>query len=93
MKILKHPEKKTFRVLLRRDQIHKIACNHLITKDMDLKPMFGSETAVCWFAMDYADEEPKVEHLAVKFKLEETKNEFKKKFEECRAQVESKVTS
>merc|ERR1711992_305084 len=50
---------------------------------MELKPMFSSETAVCYFAMDFADEEAKMEHLAVKFKLKETKDDFKAKFEEC----------
>ena len=33
--------------------------------------------------MDYAEEEAKMEHLAVRFKTAETKNEFKKVFEEC----------
>ncbi len=83
IKILKHPTKNTYRVLLRRDQIHKIACNHLISTEMELKPMFGTETALCWFAMDHADEEAKLENLAVRFKLEETKNDFRKVFEEC----------
>ena len=39
IKILKHAARKTYRVLLRREQIHKIACNHFITTDMDLKPL------------------------------------------------------
>jgi hypothetical protein len=84
IKILKHKSKKNvFRVLLRREQIHKIACNHLITVDMKLEPMFGCESAVTWFAMDHADDEPKIEKLAAKFKLVETKNDFQAKFEEC----------
>jgi E3 SUMO-protein ligase RanBP2 len=39
LKILKHTSKGTFRVLLRREQVHKIAVNHIITKDIELKPM------------------------------------------------------
>ena len=39
VKILKHPVKETFRVLLRREQVLKIAVNHAITKDIELKPM------------------------------------------------------
>ena len=39
LKILKHPAKGTFRVLLRREQVHKIAVNHAISKDIELKPM------------------------------------------------------
>ncbi len=91
IKILKNPSKHTYRVLLRRDQIHKIACNHLIKPEMELEPMFGSETAVCWFAMDYADEEPKVEKLAVRFKLAETKDDFKKVFMDCQEKLRKKT--
>ena len=89
IKILKHKAKNTFRVLLRREQVHKIACNHYITKDMELKPMFSSDTAVCYFAMDFADEEAKMEHMAVKFKLKETKDDFKNKFEECQKELDN----
>ena len=89
IKILKHPVKHTFRVLLRREQIHKIACNHLITTEMELKPMTGSETAVCWFAMDYAEDEAKMEHLAVRFKHVETKDEFQKIFEQCQKDLDA----
>ena len=39
IKILHHPQKKTYRILLRRDQIHKIACNHYINTDQKLEPM------------------------------------------------------
>ncbi len=93
MKILKHPSKNTFRVLLRREQIHKIACNHLITTDMELKPMMGSETSVSWFAMDYADEEQKLENLAVRFKLADTMNDFKKTFQECQEKLRLNTSS
>ena len=39
IKILKHKSKGTYRVLLRREQVHKIAVNHAINKDIELKPM------------------------------------------------------
>ena len=39
--------------------------------------------------MDYAEEEAKMEHLAVRFKTAETKNEFKKVFEECQVREKS----
>lgn len=93
MKILKHPQRNTFRILLRREQIHKVACNHLITKDMELKPMFGSETAVCWFAMDYAEDEAKMEHLAVRFKEVATKNDFEAKFKQCQKDLDKQPSS
>ncbi len=93
MKILKHPHNKTYRVLLRREQIHKVACNHKITTEMNLEPMVNSDNALTWFAMDYADEEPKLEKLAVRFKLEETKDEFKRIFENCQKELKDNINN
>ena len=89
LKILYHAGHHRYRVLLRRDQIHKIATNHIISKDQKLEPMLGSESAVTYFAMDFAEgsEEPKLEKLAVKFKHVETKDLFKQKFEEAQAEL------
>ena len=84
LKILYHPERKSYRVLLRRDQVLKIACNHLIQQSMKLEPMAKSETAVTWFAKECNEEgELSDEKLAARFKLAETKDEFKKAFEEA----------
>ena len=90
IKILKHPQKNTYRVLLRRDQTHKVACNHMINEVMELKPMSSSETALCWYAVDYADGDGKTEQLAVKFKLAETKNDFKSAFESAQEALRNK---
>lgn len=81
------------RVLLRRDQVHKIAANHRITPEMELKPLASSETAWCWYAMDFSEgneEEGSLEQLAVRFKTKDTADEFKAKFEAC--QKETPVT-
>ena len=51
---------------------------------------FSSETALTWFAMDFTDDPAgQVEKLAVKFKLAETKDEFKKAFESAQAKLKS----
>ena len=42
--------------------------------------------------MDFAEEELKLEHLAVRFKLEETRDEFKKVFEQCQEELKKKPT-
>ena len=47
----------------------------------------SSTTAVCYYAMDFAEETLKLEHLAIRFKLEETLHEFKKVFEQCQADL------
>merc|ERR1719322_1376667 len=93
IKILKHPSRGTFRILLRRDQTLKIACNHYISEVMELKPMATSETALIWFAVDYADGEGKNEQLAVKFKTADTKNDFKAAFEAAQDELKKKETT
>ncbi len=58
-----------FRILLRQEQVLKAACNHSLTTHMALKPLNTSEKSWCWYALDYAENEPKNEHFAVKFKV------------------------
>ena len=51
---------------------------------------FSSETALTWFAMDFTDgPSGKLEKLAVKFKLAETKDDFKKAFESAQAKLKT----
>ena len=54
-------------------QVHKLACNHRVTADMALTRLGSSDRAWVWSAMDYADEEPKAETFAVKFKVSYTR--------------------
>jgi E3 SUMO-protein ligase RanBP2 len=56
-------------MILRRDQILKIACNHYINSSMTLNPMSTSETAICWYAVDFSDGNPIEEQFALKFKV------------------------
>ena len=58
-----------FRLLLRREQVLKVACNHYLTADMVLKPLQTSETAWCWYAVDHTENEPKNEQFALRFKV------------------------
>lgn len=76
-----------FRIVLRREQVHKIACNHYLTRDMKLVPMNNTETAICWFAMDFAEEEPAEEQFAARFKNVDLVKEFKAKFESLQQQL------
>lgn len=68
MKILKHKENHSCRVVMRRDKTFKICANHFITPWMSLKPSFGSDRAWVWTVMaDFADETAKTECLAIRF--------------------------
>ena len=61
------------RVLMRRDKILKIACNHAVSSDIQLKPMQTSETTWCYSALDFSENEARMEQLAVKFKVSSLK--------------------
>ena len=83
MKIMKHRTSGKVRLIMRRDQILKICCNHYISKEMKLVPG-NSEKSWIWFThSDYSDETPKEEKLAVRFKHVETASEFRRVFDEC----------
>ncbi|XP_054470912.1 E3 SUMO-protein ligase RanBP2 isoform X2 [Anoplopoma fimbria] len=87
VKILKHSAKGKVRLLMRREQVLKICANHYINADMLLKPNAGSDKSWVWNAIDYADEEPKPEQLAIRFKTADEASLFKSKFEEAQKVV------
>ncbi|XP_064413670.1 E3 SUMO-protein ligase RanBP2 isoform X3 [Latimeria chalumnae] len=87
VKILRHPVTGKTRLLMRRDQVLKICANHYITLDMKLKPNSGSDKSWVWHAMDYADEVPKSEHFAIRFKTADEATHFKSVFEEVQNTV------
>lgn len=92
VKLLKHKQKGTIRVLMRRDLTLKICANHLITPAMDLKPNTGSNRVWVWNTLaDYAEEHPKVELLAIRFINAENAQKFKVAFDECKEQVRKKL--
>lgn len=81
LKILSNPNTEKVRLLMRRDQVHKICANHFITKDMNLTPMTNNDRAYIWAAHDFADEVVVVEKLCVKFKTPEEAKKFHEAFE------------
>ena len=97
IKILLHNETKRSRVVMRRDQIHKLCANHYITADMDLKEKAGSDRSWVWSVeADFSDGVAKKELLAVRFKHHEDAVMFRDKFIEIQENnelKESEVTS
>lgn len=87
IKILFHPVKHFYRILMRRDQILKVCANHTITKAMDLKPMNVSANAFVWIATDYSEGDAAVEQLAAKFKTVEIAESFRKTFCDCQSRI------
>lgn len=73
LKILRHKEKGSFRIVMRRDKTLKVCANHFITPWMELKASTTNEKAFIYTVMaDFADEQSKSECLAVKFATEES---------------------
>ncbi|KAM7018320.1 ran-specific GTPase-activating protein [Tautogolabrus adspersus] len=88
IKLLKHREKGTIRILMRRDRTLKICANHHLVPTMELKPNAGSDRAWVWNTLaDYADECPKPELLAIRFLNAENAQKFRAKFDECKEEV------
>ena len=81
LKFLKHKTTNAIRLLMRREQVHKICANHRISATMTLKEI--SPKQYSWMANDYSDNEPKTELLLAKFKLVEEAAEFKNQFEKA----------
>lgn len=77
MKILHHAGYGSYRLLLRREQVHKVVCNFLLTPDVEFRPLSTSEQAWMWAGMNHAEEKACVEQLAVKFKSLELARQFK----------------
>ncbi|XP_046519364.1 E3 SUMO-protein ligase RanBP2 [Equus quagga] len=88
IKILQNYDNKQVRIVMRRDQVLKLCANHRITPDMTLQNMKGTERVWVWTACDFADGERKVEHLAVRFKLQDVADSFKKIFDEAKVAQE-----
>ncbi|ORX98907.1 hypothetical protein K493DRAFT_213473, partial [Basidiobolus meristosporus CBS 931.73] len=83
VRFLKHKVSGKVRLVMRRDQTHKVCANHYVTSDMALTPNVGSDRSWVWnTTADIADGEPTAETLAIRFANSENANLFKDKFEE-----------
>ncbi|XP_026764469.2 E3 SUMO-protein ligase RanBP2 [Galleria mellonella] len=84
MKLLKHKTTAKVRVLMRREQIHKICANHIITPEMEIKPMKNETKAYFWVANDFADETVVLEKFCIRFKTADIAQQFYEAFEKAR---------
>ncbi|XP_016370447.1 E3 SUMO-protein ligase RanBP2-like isoform X3 [Sinocyclocheilus rhinocerous] len=87
IKILYHPVKKHYRVVMRREQVLNVCANHTISKSIELKPMNISANALVWTATDYSEGDGKVEQLAAKFKTPELAESFRRAFTDCQSRM------
>lgn len=83
IKILKNKENGKYRILMRRDQIHKLCANHAITSEMELKSTV-KENQMIWAANDFSEEKVQLEKFLVRFKNTEQAKKFKDAFEDAK---------
>jgi hypothetical protein len=78
MKILRNKNSNKSRILMRRENIHKLCANHLIPSTISLATQGGNEKTRMWFAMDgtMEDEEPSVQQFCVRFKEPKSASDF-----------------
>lgn len=91
MKLLHHVGHGTYRLLLRREQVHKVVCNMLLTHDIEFLELNSSDKAWMWGGMNYAEpEHPELEKLAVRFKTPELAKRFKEAIEKAQSTLADK---
>ena len=77
IKLLYNPDNRKYRIVMHREQVLKVCANHYVSPDLTLRPNAGSAKSWVWMAMDASEDKVQVEQLAVRFKMEETAQQFK----------------
>uniref|UniRef100_B3P6N7 GG11382 n=1 Tax=Drosophila erecta TaxID=7220 RepID=B3P6N7_DROER len=80
------------RVLMRRDQTHKVCANHKITADITIivASQDKDKKSLLWAANDFADEQVTLEKFLVRFKTGDLAEEFRVAFTNASAAAKSK---
>lgn len=85
LKLLRSPTTTKVRVVMRREQVLKVCCNHYITKEMKLEPQGSTDIPVwIWWCVDVSEElEGAKETFSVRFKTAEDSQAFHDAFMEA----------
>uniref|UniRef100_A0A1B0ADY0 RanBD1 domain-containing protein n=1 Tax=Glossina pallidipes TaxID=7398 RepID=A0A1B0ADY0_GLOPL len=84
LKILFHPIKQTYRMLMRREQIYKLILNQVVNTDFSFSEMNKNPKSFLWGAMNYAEcPEGALEKLAVRFKNLKLAEQFREQLNKC----------
>lgn len=87
IKILKNKVNGQFRILMRRDQVHKICANHQIDPNMKLIVPKDTDKQFIWSANDFSEEKLQVEKFLVRFKEADIAKLFQSKFEDAKKEL------
>merc|ERR1712150_349130 len=96
IKILRSGASGRARVLMRRENIHKLCANHYILDWMSMSKMAGKENTRIWVAFDDTmddDTEPTKQQFCVRFKEADTAPEFETVFMANRASGDAAATA
>ena len=74
-------------------QVLKVCCNHVVSKELDIKPQGSSDRAWTWTAADFSEGEVKNELLALRFKTCETASAWKAVVDKVQAEVTKEDTA
>jgi Ran-binding protein 1 len=85
VRLLKHKQNQRTRLLMREARTLKIRANHIVMPGTKLQEHSGSDKAWVWSAVDFAEEEQRVELFCIRFGTPEKALEFKKGVEEAAA--------
>lgn len=92
IKILKSKTEGKYRVLMRREQVHKLCANHQITPEIELKPVKDKQDQFIYVANDFAEEKLQLETFLVRFKEARVAQQFKEAFEAAKKDLASNQT-
>ncbi|XP_051565509.1 E3 SUMO-protein ligase RanBP2-like [Myxocyprinus asiaticus] len=87
IKILFHPMKNVYHVLMRQEGDIKICANHPISRTIQMKLLKATSNAVVWTATDYTEGDAKVEQFVAKFKTPELAKSFRRTFTYCQSRM------
>lgn len=90
VKILQDPTTCKVRILMRREQVLKVCCNHFVTADMKFTASSSSDRAWTWYAQDYSEGKMKTELFAIRFKTVDQALSFKRVIDEVQTKISEK---
>ncbi|KAK6042054.1 RanBP1 domain protein, partial [Cooperia oncophora] len=86
LKILRNPKNNAHRVVMRREQVHKVCANFAILPTIELNEKKGMPNVYNWICRDYSESNEGVDEIfTAKFKTAEIAKEFHDKFKEAAA--------
>ncbi|VDO05092.1 unnamed protein product [Haemonchus placei] len=90
--ILRNPKTNKYRVVMRREQVHKVCANFAIAPKTELNEKKGMPNVYNWVCRDYSESPDGVDEIfTAKFKTAEIAKEFHDKFMEAVAAVVSSI--